>query len=169
MMKNCSKKIWLQALAILNIENPNSLQELKNIYRLLCRRHHPDRGGNTETMQQINWAYEYILKNMDKQENSEKAKINNLTEEGQKIFEELLLIDNIEILIVGSWLWVSGNTKPHKDKLKELGLYWHTKKQMWAYAGSKTSSKGNMELDKIIDVYGSSRHQKKANLKISIH
>ena len=168
-MKNFSKKIWLQALSILNIESPNSVQGLKNIYRLLCRKHHPDRGGNTETMQQINWAYEYILKNMDKQDNSEKARINNLSEEGQKIFEQLLTFEGLEILIVGSWLWVKGDTKTYKDTLKELGLYWHVKKQMWAYAGSKTTSRGNIDFDKIIDVYGVSRHQKKSNAKISSH
>ena len=35
-------------------QNINSLAELKKSYRVLALQNHPDKGGSTETMQQIN-------------------------------------------------------------------------------------------------------------------
>ena len=171
-MKNFSKKIWLQALTILNLDNVSSLYDLKNTYRLLCSKHHPDRGVDTEKMQQVNWAYSYVLEHIDEKDNSDNvfnAKVSNLSEEGQKIFEQLLNFEGLEILIVGSWLWIKGDTKKYKENLKDLGLYWHFKKQMWVYAGTKTTSRGNVDFDKIVDVYGVSRHQKTQSVKLSSH
>ena len=40
-----------------------SLDEVKKLYKELALKHHPDRGGETATMQQINAEYESILKN----------------------------------------------------------------------------------------------------------
>lgn len=33
--------------------------------------------------------------------------------------------------IEGTWMWVSGNTKPHREELKRLGLRWAPKRKMW--------------------------------------
>jgi len=171
-MKYFTKDTMLKALDVVEINFFCSKDFLKNKYRCLCSTHHPDKGGKTEIMQNINWAYKYINKHFEslklcfeiKQEISKKF---DLSEESKKIFEQLILLDEIEVYIVGCWLWVEGNTKPHKETLKALGLYWHSKKGMWAYAGSKTKSKGNLEFDKICNVYGSSKHYKQTNLKIS--
>lgn len=37
----------------------------------------------------------------------------------------------IEIELVGSWIWVSGNTYPVKEQLKEAGIFWAGKKKKW--------------------------------------
>jgi len=37
------------------------LDDLKNQYRKLCRQHHPDLGGDLETMKKINLEYEARL------------------------------------------------------------------------------------------------------------
>jgi len=39
----------------------------------------------------------------------------------------------MEIEICGAWVWVSGNTKPHKDRLKEAGFKWASKKACWYF------------------------------------
>jgi hypothetical protein len=39
-----------------------TIEELKALYRKLAFTHHPDLGGNTTTMQEINAEYEYRLK-----------------------------------------------------------------------------------------------------------
>lgn len=36
--------------------------ELKSVYRKLVKKHHPDRGGNTEIMKMINYEYARYLK-----------------------------------------------------------------------------------------------------------
>lgn len=33
--------------------------------------------------------------------------------------------------IEGTWMWVSGDTKPHREELKRLGLRWAPKRKMW--------------------------------------
>ncbi len=46
----------------------------------------------------------------------------------KKITDELLQYDNIFLEICGLWLWISGDTKPIKDKLKALGCFYASKK-----------------------------------------
>ena len=41
-------------------QNINSLAELKKSYRILALQNHPDKGGSTETMQQINLEFERL-------------------------------------------------------------------------------------------------------------
>ena len=41
--------------------NLNTVSEIKYEYRRLCMIHHPDRGGDTETMQDINTQYHTAL------------------------------------------------------------------------------------------------------------
>ena len=48
----------------------------------------------------------------------------------EKIISQILHFENITIELVGSWIWLSGNTKEIKDKLKELGFKWASKKKM---------------------------------------
>ena len=42
--------------------NCHTLEEVKRKYKELAMLHHPDRGGNTATMQEINLEYEEIQK-----------------------------------------------------------------------------------------------------------
>jgi len=52
-----------------------------------------------------------------------------------RITDELVAaLDNtkdIEAELIGTWLWVTGNTRDHKDVLKALGFRWSGKKQAW--------------------------------------
>ena len=41
----------------------SSLYEIKKLYKELAMIHHPDKGGDTATMQEINNEYESIMKN----------------------------------------------------------------------------------------------------------
>ncbi len=40
-----------------------TLQEVKQQYKKLAMQYHPDRGGDEETMKQINQAYDSIISN----------------------------------------------------------------------------------------------------------
>lgn len=45
------------------------------------------------------------------------------------IISELLKMPGIAVELCGRWLWIGGDTKPYKDKLKEIGCKWcNTKK-----------------------------------------
>lgn len=49
----------------LGIPNLSSLPEIKKAYRAMALKHHPDRGGEIRKMQEINSAYEYLMKNKE--------------------------------------------------------------------------------------------------------
>ncbi|SUU51249.1 DnaJ-class molecular chaperone with C-terminal Zn finger domain [Acinetobacter baumannii] len=110
----------------------NNLDDLKKEYRKLCFKHHPDMGGSTENMQAINSEYEQLLKvliNKKADSNySEKSTFKNRDEEIEaeirlrEVLEKIEILDGLEIERIGLWLYVSGNTKAHKEALKEAGF-----------------------------------------------
>jgi hypothetical protein len=55
------------------------------------------------------------------------------------------------------FIWISGNTKPIKDKIKDLGLRWARKKCQWYYKPAWYYSKNKSEwtMDDIRSKYGS--------------
>ena len=50
---------------ILGLADFASVEEIKKAYRSLALQHHPDRGGSVEKMQQLNEAYDYLIKNKE--------------------------------------------------------------------------------------------------------
>ncbi|EPB4516253.1 hypothetical protein ACRJAL_003807 [Acinetobacter baumannii] len=158
------------------LANVKSLVELKKAYQKLCFKFHPDRGGDTATMQQINAEYDFLLKNLidseeDKNygENSYWESREHQTEVEKTVQEKLQAIiglDGIEIEIIGVWIWVSGDTKQHKDILKTLGFKWVQKHGKWCFMGRKSMGRGGYSMDQMRDKYGS-KTVKKGNYKAS--
>ena len=145
--------------------NPTTLEELKKEYKKLCMAHHPDLGGNTADMQEINSEYETLfekLKNVHK--NSQGEAYTKETEETPEQFKEiintLIHLNGIEIEICGSWIWLTGNTKEHKEILKNLKFRYSSKKKAWYYHSEpyKKKSKRELTLDEIRDMFGSQRY-----------
>jgi hypothetical protein len=56
-------------------------------------------------------------------------------------------------------VWVSGNTKEHKETLKANGFMWASKKQMWYWraAENKSHGKKNTTMADIRTKYGSEK------------
>jgi len=80
---------------------------------------------------------------------------------------KLLDNDEIEIEIIGSWLWISGDSKQYKNEIKEAGFRFSGAKKMWFYS-CKTeykSIKSNIDIDKIRSKYGSEILKNKSQLK----
>lgn len=125
-----------------------TIEELKKEYKKLAMKNHPDRGGSTEAMQEINAEYEILSKKLDN-----KADFKDYL----NIINDLINFDEIQIEIIGSWIWISGETKNIKDKLKELQFRWASKKKMWYKkpADEVTRSRGKKTIDEIRATYGS--------------
>ena len=51
-----------------------------------------------------------------------------------ELIEALNETDGVTAELIGTWLWVTGNTKEHKETLKALGFRWSGKKQAWYMA-----------------------------------
>jgi hypothetical protein len=67
-------------------------------------------------------------------------------------------MDNIIIEIIGCFVWVTGDTKPNKDRLKALKFQWHSKKTAWYLKPEdyRKRSRKDYDLDEIRSMYGTS-------------
>lgn len=45
--------------------------------------------------------------------------------------EAISNMEDVYYNIEGTWLWVSGDTKPHREELKRLGLRWAPRRKAW--------------------------------------
>ena len=142
---------------------PKTLEELKAQYRKLAFEHHPDRGGNMDVMKAVNNEYDELfakLKDVHQTKDGETYTARQATSETADQFKdlisELMKMDNIEIEIIGCFVWVTGNTKQYKNKLKELKFKWHNKKIAWYLKPDDYRRKSRREygLDEIREMYG---------------
>lgn len=139
-----------------------TLEELKKAYYKLAMKMHPDRGGDVEEMKILNNEYDtwfakvsHIHTNKDGEKYTKKT--NEKPQEFKDIIDELMKMNGITIEVIGSFVWVSGDTKPHKDKLKELKFRWHSKKKNWykAPAGYVKYSRKQYTMDEVRGMFGS--------------
>lgn len=153
----------------------HTVEELKKKYRRLAKQYHPDLGGDTKTMQDINAEYSTLFnlftghgkadysatcgaeQQQATRDSSRGAYTGETAEDFIRMMNELLRIRGIKVEVCGSWIWVSGNTKDVREKLKELGLRWAPKKQMWYWkpADYKAKRHTGWSMDRIRDTYGS--------------
>ena len=60
-----------------------------------------------------------ILKVAHNQQADEHHQTTETPDEFRDIVERLLRMDGLEVELCGSWLWIGGNTREHKDGLKK--------------------------------------------------
>ena len=141
---------------------PETAEELKKMYKRLAIKHHPDNGGNTKEMQEVNAEYEVLfqkLKNVHINSHGERytKETAETPEQFINIINELIRFDGVLIEIIGSFIWVSGETKSYKEQLKALGFKWSPNKSSWYLApdGYKRRNHKNYSMDDIRGMYGS--------------
>lgn len=141
--------------------NCRTLDELKKEYRLLAMKHHPDHGGDTATMQEINNEYESRFEVLKKQHNcaaDEHHQTTEAPEEFINIINALVKIPGLIVELCGCWLWISGDTKPNKEALKAAGCRWSSSKKMWYWRHQEDGahwSRGKKSMGEIRMKYGS--------------
>lgn len=161
--------------------NLRTVAETKSEYRRLCFLHHPDRGGNTATMQDINSQYHAKLSACNGEtstgsDNKEHTyRYNRDTEQAiiDKIAEIVSVgMVNVEIMLIGSWVWITGETKRYKDQLGKNGLKcrWHSKRLCWYWhipSNRKCRYNSKVDLDGLAVTYGYSSFDSDKRVAIS--
>ena len=144
---------------------PTTLEELKSAYRKLAFQHHPDRGGNLVAMQAVNNEYDELfpkLKDIHKNREGEtytaKTASTETADQFKDLIAELMRMSDIVIEIIGCFVWVTGDTKPHREQLKALKFQWHSKKSAWYLKPEdyKRRSRKEYDLEEIRNMYGTS-------------
>ena len=142
-------------------ENVKTLAELKKAYKELARKNHPDLGGSVEIMQAINAEYdkmiEWFAKYGDKTEKEKASKEVEMPEKWRRIIEELIKMSNIQVEIIGGWIWLSGSVARHFRKIQAMGFQ-YSKKQKRYYLADGITAKcraTRLSMDRIRDIYGS--------------
>jgi hypothetical protein len=132
-----------------------NLDDLKSIYRKLCKQHHPDLGGDVLIMQQINAEYSAIIKagfiipetsNFD------------IEESIRDIIERTTVFEGLIVELCGRWVWFTGETYRWKSQLKAIGCFFASKKKAWYWRPADEQRRGPhkpMEFEQIKEKYGS--------------
>lgn len=152
--------------------NCKTAEDLKKAYRNAAKKLHPDAGGDPELFKEMQAAFEKawdVLKNIHENASGERyeKETSETAKEFMDIIEKLFALDGIEIEICGAWIWVTGNTYPHRETLKSLRFCFSKKKAAWYFHREPYRKHGKRELslDQIRDLFGSEKVQRGENEK----
>lgn len=144
------------------LDNCKTLDDVKQAYKQWARKLHPDApGGSERAMKDLNNEYDAAVERLSRvnaADNNQTANNTAATMAAYKaVIMALIRLNGITIELCGSRLWISGNTRAHKDTLKAAGCMWAAKKGMWFWrpSGAATHSRHNTPMDKIRYKYGS--------------
>ncbi len=154
------------ALSILGCMATANPEDIKTAYRKACIKYHPDRNpAGLEMMKAVNVAYKFLVdldyngteRPIDEEVNSDFGDVLNAA------INAVIGLAGISIEVCGAWVWLTGNTKAHKEAIKAAGFWWAHKKAAWYFrpADYKSRNKGDWDLEKIRDTYGSQAVNKK--------
>ena len=123
--------------------NISTTEELRREYRRLAKLNHPDTGGDTEDMKQINAEYDRLYAILSRQEAQERhqgeQEYKDTTEDKaaedkaiRAVLDALVNV-NATVEVVGCWVWVSEGSYPYRELLKSLGFKFAPKKRAWCW------------------------------------
>lgn len=149
-----------------------TVDELKKEYHRLARLHHPDVGGSTADMQEINSEYDRLIKILPKRaasgETYQPREDQRETREQSDAFKAAvyaaIILEGVELEICGSWLWATGETRKHAAALKAAGYKWSAKKVAWYWHDGdyvKKSAK-KYSMDEVRAMWGSEKLTKES-------
>ena len=142
-----------------------TFDQLKQEYRKLAMKHHPDKGGDAEIFKEIVNQYERAVNYMAAHgenngpkptEEERKAKILE-NEKYMTAVNAVINIEGIIIEVVGTWIWITGNTYPVRQAIGAAGFIFAGAKKAWYFRTEEnkiTSYKKGQTLEDIKTKYG---------------
>ena len=140
-----------------------TLDQVKDAYRRAALKFHPDRNpGGLEMMKAVNAAWDY-LKGLDwadaaRPVNNEAGPNADYGDALNAAINAAINLEGIDLELIGAWIWVTGNSYPHRATLKAAGFRWASAKMQWYFRPAEWASagRGSWSMDKIRASYGSS-------------
>lgn len=145
---------------LFDLKDINSLDALKQEYRKLANKYHPDKGGTTAQFQELQNEYDKLRnKILSGSSLSEAEKENEIVidEALRAAINAIITLEGINIELIGKWIWCSGLTFPVRSvfsaagfkPIKKGGTFY------WVYKGVESSSRGGTDMADIVKKYGS--------------
>ena len=148
----------------------NTAEEVKKRYRDLCKMYHPDLHPGEEFeafMKEINAEYDSVWEQAKNthtadpnagytREKASSVEFEHKPEFIRKVISKLVCCEGLQIDIVGTWIWVMGQTFTYKQTLKDLGFKWSSTKKAWYLKpdDSPAARYKKMSLEEIKTKYG---------------
>lgn len=146
------------AAAILGLSGELSPETTRAAWLAIVKRLHPDTNpdASPDLIKMVNAAYDVLR---DESGTVEPGAAAGYGETLEAALNALRGLAGLEIEICGSWVWVRGNTREHKEALKAAGYRWSNAKEAWYFSpdGKRRFSRGSWDMAQIRNVYGSTR------------
>lgn len=155
-----------EALNVFGLSGEITLELVKKAYKKLSFKYHPDRTGNSdEMMKLINAAFALISGNAHRLSEGFTHDEDAYDYGAQfcDALDMLKTLDGLELEIIGNWIWITGDTRPHKDALKTAGCRWAPKKKCWYFRPEEHRclyNRRSHSMDEIRDMHGSKGRQR---------
>ena len=140
-------------------DNLKTPEQIKARYFDLAKQHHPDHGGDLQTMQRINSEFAEAL-NAAQTASADQAQNtfdDDIPDQYISVLTVLFSIPDLSIELCGSWLWIFGNTYPARETLRDAGCCWSSSKKKWYWCptGSTSRRRRTFTMEQIYSMYGS--------------
>ena len=145
--------------------NCKTAEDVKQLYKKLARDLHPDCNPGRDTTKEFQEMQAEFDKAWNQLKNKHTDKYGKTYEKEstediqlyKDIIERLLHCPGLVIELCGSWLWITGNTKEHRETLKELHFCWSKQKSAWYFHAEpyRKHSKNSVDMWRIREMYGS--------------
>ena len=153
-----------EALGIIQPKG-DDLGSLKKAYRKAAMKYHPDRNPDgLEIMKLVNQAFDFLKKHLGKwstgwaEDATKRAKATgSVIDQVMKLWAKVAHLPGIKGEVIGTWLWITGDTRAVKDHLKAAGFRFSPKKRAWFWhaPGYRKRSNRTFEMGEIRQMWGS--------------
>lgn len=154
--------------------NCTTAEEAKDLYRKLAKQLHPDCGGDAEEFKRMSAEFSEVFESLKNTHRNAEGK--TYTKETQQtaaefmdIIEQLIHMTGCTVELIGSWIWVSGNTYEYREHLRNLKFNYSRQKKAWYYheGAYHKKSKTHYSMDTLRTMWGSTEYETEEQEKIT--
>jgi len=147
----------MQITNYFNIPQIQNASDLEKAYEALCKQYPSE--NDPSITKRIQAEYEvlaHLIEEDEEEDRYQRLQAGENEVDKQLVVQYLKVHDlPLTIEIVGTWIWVSGDTRPQRQALKAAGFFWAHEKKMWYWRhASRRGWKSGKSLDEIKQKHG---------------